>query len=578
MIEIEKKYVNTLEANSVDGKVFSGSKPLCLDIRDYVPDNDFRVDFIIGGPPCQTFSAAARRAAGVLGTADPRGALFEEYVRLLVKLQPKGFLFENVYGLMGAQEGAAWKAIKAAFKSAGYIIQYRILDTADYGVPQHRERIFIVGLQEGMYLFPRPTHGPDSENNRPFFTAGLAVQGADLSDATYGLGGQYGHLLQDIPPGLNYSFYTERMGHPRPVFGWRSKFSDFLYKADPDAPVRTIKAQGGQYTGPFSWENRPLTVAEFKRLQTFPDDYDLIGNRQTCIEQIGNSVPPQMARILAISILDQVFGVNLPFTMKYLPHGEGLGFRQRKRQKTDDYTRKAQAAIARLGSKEATVSSSTDLTDHEQIRYLSEKFAWSVLKRGRCSTIRLHYELNPDSWTIYAQTIDDETNFQNCYEIEITPNTGETWIIPTSTVKLVGGDFLPQTFTGLWKAFEEKLVELTGVADLVQLNGYYQYSPKLKANMRYTREPPSDSWHILASVVRGTGVARQMAEEAYQSLLNYHEAVLPIFEYLRQLGYEVRNHYTNPQIRENDYLIPYAFPTLTPRSVQLRKKLRAINE
>lgn len=579
MVEIERKYTKTLEANSETSKLFAGSNVICQDIRDYVPTDDFHVDFIIGGPPCQTFSAAGRRAAGVSGTTDPRGTLFEEYVRLLMKLQPKGFLFENVYGMMGAQEGEAWEEIKAAFRSAGYIIQYRILDTADYGVPQHRERIFIVGLQEGDYLFPLPTHGPDSEDNQPFFTAGLAVEGVDVSEATFGLGGQHGHLLNDIPPGLNYSFYTERMGHPRPVFGWRSKFSDFLYKADPDTPVRTIKAQGGQYTGPFSWENRPLTVSEFKRLQTFPDDYDLTGNRQVCIEQIGNSVPPQMARILAISILDQVFKVELPFEMRYLPHHQGLGFRQRKRQKTDDYARKAQEAIAQLKSDKTDATEIVDLSDHQNTRYLTEKFGWLSSKRGLCSVIRLHYELKVVSWTIFAQNLDDGTDFQNCFEIEISPASRETWTLPTSGVSLMGGDFSPQTFTALWKALEEKMVELTGIADLVQLNGYYQYLPKLNAKMRFIAPPPSSSrWRILANVVNGVGVAKQMTAEAYQDLFGYHEPILPIFEYLRILGYEVRNHNTNPQIKPGDYLIPYAFPTLTPRSVQLRKKLREANE
>jgi len=209
MVEIERKYSKTLEVNAGTSRLFSGSKVTCQDIRDYVPDDDLHVDFIIGGPPCQTFSAAGRRASGVSGTTDPRGTLFEEYVRLLMKLQPKGFLFENVYGMMGAQEGEAWEEIKTAFRSAGYIIQYRILDTADYGVPQHRERIFIVGLQAGDYLFPQPTHGPDSEDQQPFFTAGLAVKGVDVSESSIGLGGQYGHLLNGIPPGLNSGLSLE---------------------------------------------------------------------------------------------------------------------------------------------------------------------------------------------------------------------------------------------------------------------------------------------------------------------------------------------------------------------------------
>lgn len=246
MVELEEKYTNTLTHNAKLGKRVEGTKINCIDIRDYHPPKNLDVDFIIGGPPCQTFSAAGRRAAGVSGTTDPRGTLFEEYVRLLRIIKPKGFLFENVYGIVGANKGKDWAAIIEAFEEAGYHISYRILDCADYGVPQHRERLIIVGLQHGEFRFPYPTHGPDSIGKEPYYIAGHAVKGLDISDLVSGINGKYGHLLDGIPPGLNYSFYTEKLGHPNPVFGWRSKFSDFLYKADPDMPVRTIKAQGGQ--------------------------------------------------------------------------------------------------------------------------------------------------------------------------------------------------------------------------------------------------------------------------------------------------------------------------------------------
>lgn len=186
-----------------------------------------------------------------------------------------GFLFENVYGIIGAQKGEAWKEILKSFSEVGYRLYYRIVDAADYGVPQHRERLIIVGLKEGKFQFPRPTHGPDSIDDEPFYNAETAVMGVALTEEENksGIGGRYGALLDDIPPGLNYSFYTEEMGHPTPIFAWRSKFSDFLYKADPNQPVRTIKASGGAYTGSFHWENRFFAYSEYKRLQTFPDDY-----------------------------------------------------------------------------------------------------------------------------------------------------------------------------------------------------------------------------------------------------------------------------------------------------------------
>ena len=245
MVEIEERFAATLHANCGDDRFFGAARPLCRDVREYVPPIKERIDFIIGGPPCQTFSAAGRRAGGVVGTADERGQLFMTYVSLLKKLKPRGFLFENVAGITGANGGRDWLEICEAFRSAGYRVTYRVLDAADFGVPQHRERMFIVGTRDVEFAFPRPTHGPDSLAALPHYSAGIAVSDApqDEYEGPVGVNGRYGNLLAEIPPGLNYSYFTEKLGHPRPVFAWRSKFSDFLYKADPDRPVRTIKAR-----------------------------------------------------------------------------------------------------------------------------------------------------------------------------------------------------------------------------------------------------------------------------------------------------------------------------------------------
>lgn len=587
MVELEAKYAQTLEKNSMPGKWLENSKPICVDIREFFPSTDLKVDFIIGGPPCQTFSAAGRRAAGVGGTSDSRGTLFQEYVRLLKTLQPKGFLFENVYGITGAQKGEAWREIQNAFKEAGYTIHFRVLDAADYGVPQHRERLFIIGLRSGCYLFPYPTHGPDSPDQEPFYSAGEAAEGADTMDATSGIGGRYGQLLTDIPPGLNYSFYTEEMGHPKPVFSWRSKFSDFLYKADPQMPVRTIKAQGGQYTGPFSWDSRRFTVAELKRLQTIPDAYEIVGNRQVCIEQIGNSVPPQLGRILALSILDQVMGVALPFNMHYLPALKQLGFRQRKRQLTEIYAQKAKAALAKLAvdiahlhvpEKLASTSSTNCVTDGQAVRFLSTDFAWTEQKVPDSVKINLKYNLNNSCWTITAQTSDDWQE-ENQYVLDVCPGWGyEDWVLGTGKVKLCANGIDRRLFTALWKAFEEKVIEFTGMADLVQLSGYYQYNARISGVL--TLHPSlkvEPLWRVVECVVRGIGVATQLSAQGLASLWAVN--VDDIFSYLqslRSMGYEVRNYNTNPQLNKGEYLIPYGFPTLTPRSVQLRKQLRNV--
>jgi DNA (cytosine-5)-methyltransferase 1 len=184
----------------------------------------------------------------------------------------------------------------------------------------------------------------------PHVTAADALAGVPKTkeEIKCSIGGRFGHLLKEIPPGLNYSFFTEKMGHPSPIFSWRSKFSDFLYKADPAAPIRTLKAQGGQYTGPFHWDSRVFSVAELKRLQTFPDSYDVVGGRQIAIHQIGNSVPPQLARILAVSVLNQIFDIALPVALPLLETHERLSFRRHKRNLTTSYRAKARGAISTL--------------------------------------------------------------------------------------------------------------------------------------------------------------------------------------------------------------------------------------
>lgn len=166
MVEIDERFIETLESNSKKGRNLESARPVCIDIRDYVPDFKEKIDFIIGGPPCQTFSAAGRRAAGVNGVTEERGMLFWEYVRLLKQLSPMGFLFENVYGITGSRGGKDWEIIVSAFSEAGYNVFHRILDTADYGVPQHRERLIIVGVKSGEFLFPMPTHGLDSPGKK----------------------------------------------------------------------------------------------------------------------------------------------------------------------------------------------------------------------------------------------------------------------------------------------------------------------------------------------------------------------------------------------------------------------------
>lgn len=569
MVEIDPRFVETLQANSGKGRYLKKADIICTDIRDYNPPKDLSIDFIIGGPPCQTFSAAGRRAAGVCGTSDKRGTLFEEYVRLLRILKPKGFLFENVYGITGAENGSAWNKIQAAFAEVGYKISYRILDSADYGVPQHRERLFVVGVKENEYLFPCPTHGPDSLGHRPFYTAFEAISdlNTDNCKGSKGLGGKFGHLLDGIPPGLNYSFYTEKMGHPEPVFAWRSKFSDFLYKADPDSPTRTLKAQGGQYTGPFHWENRPFSVDELKRLQTIPDRYGVNGGRQVAIHQIGNSVPPQLARILSLSILSQVFGVMLPFELPLLKPNHTLGFRKRKRLLTNVYRKKVEAAIKKL--KHTHPKSQPSNRCYRAI--LKDNFEW--IETNETKALLVDFEASDKEWIFLVSR--DRKRKKPRFSITITPAADKAWTLQTKQVILFGTYLDRDVFTGAWKAFEAELVKAGLKADLVQLCGYYQYRPAIQAKMTMdSGNTVRKEWKILQHIVNGTGIRSLLSNPELSVLWDVSgKAVLGYAQFLRQLGYEIRNENTNPTIPKGHFLIPYSFPTFTSQSVQLKKSL-----
>lgn len=571
MVELSSIYSTTLSHNAAEGSMLAGSEVHCGDIREYDAGHLRDIAFIIGGPPCQTFSAAGRRMAGAPGARDPRGELFAPYVRLLEQLQPRGFLFENVPGIKSADGGETWSRILEEFGRAGYDVFERVLDAADYGVPQHRERLFVVGVRKGTgaFAFPRPTHGPDATTGLEHFPAGKAVEGADLTGVSEGIGGIYGHLLTDIPPGLNYSFYTARLGDPRPLFAWRSKFSDFLYKADPERPVRTLKASDAGYTGPFSWENRVFTTGELKRLQTFPDGYAIHGTYNARGEQIGNAVPPQLGRVLALAILEQVFGMPLPWTVPTLEAGEKLSFTRLKRGRQAEYQAKARAAHAARGVAPLVPAARCV----SRIRRLGESFEWTGHETGS-AVYRIEADLGEREWRISVGTRPEG----HAYELELLPNEERSWHIPLKRVVLVGRDTREQTHTALWLAFEEFLRELHGKYDLVQLSDYYYYPSRIRASFAFPgRRPAGQVWRALEAVVEGRGVGERLtADHLAKAWRVKHSEVLPVLHALRGLGYEVRGAGTNLQMAPGEYLVPYAFPTLRAKSVQRHRRLQEV--
>lgn len=344
--------------------------------------------------------------------------------------------------------------------------------------------------------------------------------------------------------------------------------------------MRTIKAQGGQYTGPFSWENRAFTVSELKRLQTFPDSYEIVGGRQVCIEQIGNSVPPQLGRILAISILDQVMGVSFPFQMHYLAENKILGFRQRKRELTKAYSIKARKALVDMQNSANIIHSNqrTETLLQNDYRFLGKNFSWTSDRVPDSSQFCVNFSASDNLWQISVlkdSYIHKNQGDEKCH-IEVNSSDHTQWPLRVKLVRLSTNCFDSETFTALWKFFEEQVLKITGIADLVQLSGYYQYQPKIKAKAYMPEDLEKiPFWQIVKFVTEGVGVGKQVSSEDLSILWNCDpRKLLDYLLILRSMGFEVRSHKTNSQIAPGDYLIPYIFPTFTPRSVQLRKSLR----
>ncbi|MCV6968873.1 SacI methylase [Mycobacterium bohemicum] len=273
-----------------------------------------RPDLLIGGPPCTPFSKSGFWLEYKRAGLDPGASLLQAYTRVLREARPKAFVLENVYALTFNNKASrpALERLLREIDEAGYHCFPKVLNAADYGVPQLRPRLFIIGAPKGRRQpkHPDATHGGAWErrstgnDERAHVTAGEALDGL-VTDPEVGekVGGQFGGLLPDIPPGGNYLHYTTELGHPEPIFKWRSRYWSFLLKLDPDKPSPTIQAQPGPNVGPFHWENRRLRVAEIKRLFTFPDEFELVGSRMSVQSQLGNSVPPLLARRVVEHVL-----------------------------------------------------------------------------------------------------------------------------------------------------------------------------------------------------------------------------------------------------------------------------------
>ncbi len=264
-----------------------------LNIGNHIDERDIRLvssneipdgDIIIGGFPCQGFSVANWDRS----TCDPRNFLYKEMVRVLKDKQPKFLLAENVKGLASLGKGAALNLILKDFSEAGYNVKYQILNSADYGVPQMRMRLFILGIRKDLsidlHFPPKPTHADPRKANmlglKSWVTVGDAL--AHFPEPEEG---------SKIPNHENSKYKLRFNGH----IGHRY--------IDPKKPSPTVTARGDDKGGVVVLHHpgnrRRMTVRELAAVQSFPDDFIFVGPKSTAYRQVGNAVPPKLAKALA---------------------------------------------------------------------------------------------------------------------------------------------------------------------------------------------------------------------------------------------------------------------------------------
>lgn len=290
------------------------------------------VTLLAGGPPCQPFSKSSYWVDGdSRRLEDPRSATLGRYLDFVEAILPRVLLLENVKGLIfnGKDEGLRLLESRLDEINRGHGVGYKAsvvsLNCADYGVPQARERVFIVAEREGgTLLAPRASHHPPDEvldgEAELYRTTWDAIGDLDVESWPEHLNarGKWADLLPSIPEGENYLWHTSR-GKGEPLFGWRTRFWSFLLKLAKDRPAWTIQAAPGPATGPFHWRSRHLSARELQRIQTFPDDYTVKGDYRAQHRQIGNAVPPAIGELLGREIRGQLLGDRKRYRASFVP-------------------------------------------------------------------------------------------------------------------------------------------------------------------------------------------------------------------------------------------------------------------
>ena len=296
-VEIDKYCCETLRRNRPNWNV----------IESDIHDVDFslfngQVDIVTGGFPCQAFSYAGKK----LGFEDTRGTLFYEFARCIKEVEPSVFMAENVRGLISHDNGRTLETMLEIFRELGYNVEYKLLNSVDYGVPQKRQRIIIIGTKPGV-LFEFP------EEEKEIKTIGDALQGVPKSE-----GQQYSKnkrkVLDLVPPGgcwrdLPLEIQKEYMGKSFYSSGGRTGMAR---RMSWDEPCLTLTCSPSQKQTErcHPEETRPFTVREYARIQTFPDDWEFAGGLGEQYKQIGNAVPVELAYKLGLQLVEAIESIN----------------------------------------------------------------------------------------------------------------------------------------------------------------------------------------------------------------------------------------------------------------------------
>jgi len=284
----------TLQQNHPNANVICGS----MDDIDYTPYID-KVDLFTGGVPCQSFSQAGLRK----GLDDPRGDLMMKFINIMNLIKPKIFMIENVKGLLTHDGGNTIKRIIETMNESGlYNITYKCLDASKYNVPQKRERVFIIGLLKSQF-------------NEPFLfpleNSTKRVLKDVLDNVPFSVGAKYNEekikLFKMIPQGgcwinLPEELQKQYLGNSYHSGGGKR---GILYRLSMEKPSLTLLCTPSQKQTErcHPLEERPLTIREYARIQTFDDTYEFIGSIASQYKQIGNAVPVELAKQIGHSLL-----------------------------------------------------------------------------------------------------------------------------------------------------------------------------------------------------------------------------------------------------------------------------------